>query len=135
MLMAKSGRFVIMEGFPDDVVVFHVEGAISYNDYVKTLIPLIRNKVSLSDKIKLLCSIGEDFDGFTLGAMWADTRFGLRYFRKISKLALVSDITWVRGIAKIVSFLLPHPVRIFNDADISGAKSWIVSRVNKKYKK
>ena len=127
--MAKSGRFVIMEGFPDDVVVFHVEGTISYNDYVKTLIPFIRNKVSLSDKIKLLCFIGEDFDGFTLGAMWADTCFGLRYVRKISKLALVSDIAWVRKVAKIVSFLLPYPVRIFNDADINEAKSWIVQEV------
>ena len=62
-------------GYPDNVVALLAEGVITHDDYEKTLIPVVKNKIKTHGKVKLLYWCGEEFRGFSAGAMWDDARF------------------------------------------------------------
>lgn len=121
----RTGRFEILDGYPDDVIAFRAEGDISREDYEETLIPLAQEKIKTHKKIKLLYWIGEGFKSFSAGAMWDDARFGLTHLTDFSKVAVVSDIDWVRTSVKVFAPLMPATVQVFHDAEIDDAKQWI----------
>lgn len=123
---ARSGRFAILEGYPDNVVAVRAEGLITRDDYEETLIPLIEERISAQGKVKLLYWCGPEFEGFSAGAMWDDARFGLTHLGDFSKMAVVSDIGWVRQSAKLFAPFVRAPVQVFHDADIEQAKRWII---------
>ena len=121
----RSGRFVILEGYPDNVVAFRAEGVITRDDYEETLIPRVEERISAQGQIKLLYWCGQEFKGVSAGAMWDDARFGLTHLGDFSKIAVVSDIEWVRQSVKLFAPLVRAPVQVFHNADIEEAKCWI----------
>ena len=121
----RAGHFEILDGFPDDVIAFRAEGEITREDYEETLIPLAQEKIKAHKKIKLLYWIGEGFKSFSSGAMWDDARFGMTHLGDFSKVAVVSDVEWVRMSVKAFAPLLPAPVQVFHNAEIDDAKKWI----------
>jgi hypothetical protein len=123
----RSGRFSILDGYPDNVVAFRAEGVITREDYEETLIPLVEETISARGKVKLLYWCGEEFKGFSAGAMWDDARFGLTHLGDFSKIAVVSDIEWVRQSVKLFAPLMRAPVQVFHNADIEDAKRWIAA--------
>jgi SpoIIAA-like len=123
----RAGRFVVLDGFPKDVVALKAEGRLTSADYEETLIPLAEAAIKAHSKVKLLYWCGEDFTGFSAGAAWDDARFGMANMSKFSKLAFVSDVGWMRESVKMFGPLLPGPVQVFDNADINKAKAWISS--------
>ena len=71
-----SDGFKILDGFPDPVLAVEAHGKVDAQAYETVLIPAIEEKISALGKVKLLYIIGEDFDGFTLGAAWMTPRSG-----------------------------------------------------------
>ena len=122
---ARSGRFEVLDGYPDDVAAFRAEGVITRDDYQKTLIPVLEERISAQGKVKLLYWCGEEFEGFSAGAMWDDARFGLTHWGDFSKIAVVSDIEWVRQSVRFFAPLMRASVQVFHNAEIEDAKSWI----------
>ena len=43
---ARSGRFVVLDDYPDDVVALQAEGVITRDDYQETLIPALEAKIN-----------------------------------------------------------------------------------------
>jgi SpoIIAA-like len=123
---ARSGRFVVLEGLPDDVVAIRAEGVITREDYEDILIPLVEEKTKARGRVKVLYWCGEQFEGFSAGAMWDDARLGLTHLGDFSKIAVVSDIGWLRQSVKFFAPLMRAPVQVFHNADIEDAKRWIV---------
>lgn len=121
----RSGRFEVLEGYPDDVVAVRAEGVITREDYEETLIPAIEAKIGAGRRAKLLYWCGEEFKGFSAGAMWDDARFGLTHLGDFAKIAVVSDVEWLRQSVKFFAPLMPMPVQVFHNADIDAAKHWI----------
>ena len=121
----RSGRFLTLEGYPDNVVAFRAEGVITRDDYVETLIPIAEEKIRTGGKIKLFYWCGEEFKGFSAGAMWDDARFGLMHLGDFLKIAVVSDIEWVRQSVKLFAPLVRAPVPVFHNAAIEDANCWI----------
>ena len=37
----RSGRFTLLDGYPDNVVALRAEGVITHDDYEQTLIPIV----------------------------------------------------------------------------------------------
>lgn len=122
----RSGRFIVMDGYPDNVVAIRAEGTITRDDYEETLIPLIAEKIRTQGQIKLLYWCGKEFEGFTAGAMWDDARFGLMHLGDFLKIAFVTDVEWLRMSMKLFSPLLRMPAQVFHNAEIEDAKQWIV---------
>ncbi|MEK6205359.1 MAG: STAS/SEC14 domain-containing protein [Amylibacter sp.] len=49
-------------------------------------------KIRMPGQIKLLYWCGKEFEGFTAGAMWDDTRFGLMHLGGFLKIAFVTGV-------------------------------------------
>ncbi len=122
----RSGRFVVLDDYPEDVVAVRAEGTITAADYEDTLIPAIEKTISSQGKVKLLYWCGEEFEGFSLGAMWDDARFGLMHLGDFAKIAFVSDIEWLRLSMKLFAPLIPAPIHVFHNAEIKMAKRWVI---------
>lgn len=122
---ARAGRFLVLDGYPDDVVAVRAEGVITREDYEETLSPLVEKRLETQDRVKLLYWCGPAFEGLSAGAMWDDARLGLTHLGDFSKIAVVSDIGWVRQSVKLFAPLLPAKVQVFHDSDIEDAKRWI----------
>lgn len=100
-------------------------GHVNADDYEVTLIPEVNQRLQAYGKIGLLCHLGPDFKGFTVGAAWDDTKFGLTHLADFTKFALVSDARWVRNSFRIFAPLLSYPVRLFYEDELPQAIAWV----------
>src|SRR3546814_15708169 len=69
----------------------------------------------------LLDVTADDFTGFDPGAMWDDAKLGMRHFSGWDRVALVTDVIWLRGTAIAFSFAIPAQFRLFHGADVEEA--------------
>lgn len=57
--------------------------------------------------------------------MWDDAKVGLAHLRAWEKIAVVTDVDWIRGALGILRFLIPCPVKMFSNSEFAEAKDWI----------
>lgn len=100
-------------------------GKVTAEDYESVLIPAVQERLRQHGNIGLLCQLGIHFDGFTLGAAWDDSKFGLTHLTDFTKFALVSDVHWVRNGVRIMAPLLRYPVRVFSNDELRMAIDWL----------
>ncbi|MDD5727656.1 MAG: STAS/SEC14 domain-containing protein [Victivallales bacterium] len=115
----------IIDNLPENVVGFNAKAHISGDDYEKVLIPLIEEKLKKFAKINLLYHIGEEFEGFEARAMWDDAKAGFMHLHSWGKIAIVTDVSWIRKTSKVFAFLIPAPVKIFADGEFDAAVEWV----------
>ena len=89
--------------------------------------PPSRRRSPGTQKIKILYRIGPEFESFTAGALWSDTRLGTANLTRFSKVALVTDIPWMRGAVRVFAPIVPAEVRVFGDKELDAAKAWIAA--------
>jgi hypothetical protein len=121
----EAPRVTVMEGLPDDVVGIDAEGVIEARDYDEVIVPLIERKLAEHDRIKLLYRIGRGFERYTAGAVWSDARIGIKHLTRFSKIAVVSDVPWIRHAVRVFAPMIPAEVHVFPDAEIADARAWI----------
>lgn len=117
-----------LEGLPENVAAFCAIGEVTKEDYEKTLIPDVEDKLEHHEKIRLLYFLGPKFERFTAGAMWDDTKVGLQHIGAWDKIAMVTDVPWLRNTVKCLGFVIPGKVKIFHNAELDQAKDWITSQ-------
>jgi len=113
------------EDVPDRVAAFRATGDVTAADYEGTLIPTIREKLGRHEKVNLLYHLGPGFKGFTAGAMWDDAKLGLGHIASWDRIALVSDVPWIREVVRILAFVTPATIRVFDDDELPDAKVWV----------
>lgn len=119
------GSVEVIGGLPDDVVGLDFRGLITAQDYSGSIQPVVEEKLERHDKLKMICVLGDYFDGYSAGAVWDDMSFGLSHFTTFAKLALVTDEEWVRQGAKVFGMLMPTDVMVFQNSQLDQAKAWI----------
>src|SRR5262249_4813769 len=72
--------------------------------------PAMRKSLKYHDKIRLYYELGSRFPG----AAWDDLDLGLEHFSRCERVAIVTDIGWVRHTVKAVRFLIPSEIRVFS---------------------
>ena len=117
----------LIPDLPENVVGFSAIGKVTADDYESVLIPLVEEKLKDYDKIRMLYYIGPDFKGYSVGAMWDDVMVGLKHITAWEKVALVSDVEWIRGATKFFGFAIPGQVKVFSNAQLPDAKEWITA--------
>lgn len=115
----------LMQGLPDDTVGISVRGVIDPADYSDKIVPAIEAALARHEKIKVLYEVGPEFQAFTPGALWSDTRLGTANLTRFSKVALVTDIPWMRGAAQLFAPVVSGEVRVFRDKELEAAKAWM----------
>jgi hypothetical protein len=115
----------IVPGLPDDVLGFRASGNVTGADYETILIPAVEEKLAKYQKIGLLYHLGDDFTGFEAEAMWDDLKIGLHHITAWKKIAVISDMGWIRSATKAMGFVMPARVKVFANAEIDEAVQWI----------
>ena len=121
------GGFEVIPGLPNDVVALAAKGEITARDYRETLEPLVAEKLKRHDRLKFLLVAGPDYESYSPAAAWDDARFGFSHFTTFSKIALVSDVDWMRAAVKLFGPIMPGEIMVFHMSEIEDAKTWIRS--------
>lgn len=117
--------FQLLDNLPDNVVGVRAIGEIEDDDYEDVLDPAIEAARARHDKIRLLYVLGPEFTGFDSGAMWEDTKLGVKTFTSYDRMAIVTDAPWVRRSVKAFGWVIPGDVRIFHADRFDDARTWI----------
>ncbi len=115
-----------IDGLPSGVVGLDGSGDITREDYLEHFIPAVDEALADHDKIRLLYVLGPEFKSFSGGAMWEDGKLGLEHLTHWERMAVVSDVPWVRHTIDAVGYLIPARVRTFTLAEREQATAWVV---------
>lgn len=115
----------IIEGLPDNVVAFTAKGNVSRRDYSEVLVPAVENAFRRHRKVRCYYELGREFSGMDSGAVWEDFKIGVEHLAQWERVAVVTDVEWVRLAVNAFRFLVPCGVRIFGTSEAADARSWI----------
>jgi hypothetical protein len=110
---------------PDNVLGFSAKGSVTAGDYEAVIIPAVEALFSRYRKVRLLYQLGEEFSGFDAAAMWDDTKVGFKHFTGWERMAVVSDVEWIRGAVRVFGLAIPGHVRVFHNREFAEAVRWI----------
>jgi hypothetical protein len=115
----------ILKDYPDAILAIEGKGTITSDDYKNVLIPEANARIERHGAIRLLCHLGSQFDGLTPGAAWSDLTFGLSRWNQIGRMAVVTDVAWIKDAVRLFAPFFHHPVRTFANDELAQAQSWI----------
>lgn len=110
---------------PETVVGFTAKGTVTANDYETVIIPTVEKRFSQGGKVRFLYHLGKEFEGFEAAAMWDDAKLGLKHFSGWDRVALVTDVEWIRAAMKVFGFAMPGTLKVFHDAELADARRWV----------
>src|SRR5690348_9519561 len=97
----------IMKGFPEDVVAVSYSGHVTRSDYERVLIPAVENALKSHGNLRLLFRVGPEFELIEPGAVLEDIKVGLAHLSHWQRVAVVTDVGWLRGAVRAFAFLIP----------------------------
>ncbi len=115
----------LLKDFPANVVALSASGQVTRADYEKIVIPAVERALAQHEKVRLYYQIGPDFAGVDPGAMWADTKLGMGHFLRWERIAVVTDVEWIRLSVAAFGFLMPATVNVYSTAEAATATKWI----------
>lgn len=115
----------LLKGFPENVLAVRGKGRITKTDYDTVLVPAIEKALKVHEKVRLYYEIGPDFDGFELAAAWEDFKVGIERLTRWQRIAVVTDVDWIKHSMQVFSFLMPGEMRVFPVAEAQQARTWI----------
>jgi hypothetical protein len=114
-----------IEGLPAGTLGFRAHGQVTAADYENVIVPDVEAAFALNRKLRLLYVTAEDFTGFDPGAMWDDARLGMRHFSSWERIALVTDVGWLRTAALAFGFAVPAQFKLFHGRELDEATRWV----------
>jgi hypothetical protein len=114
----------LIEGLPRDVVGISVRGRVTAQECRDILTPAVARSLRWRDKIRLYYELGSRFPG----SGWDDLDLGFEHASRCERIAIVTDIAWVRLTVKAVGFLIPGEIRVFATIETAEARAWITAR-------
>jgi hypothetical protein len=114
----------LIEGLPGNVVGIAVSGRLTMQDCQDVLVPAMQKSLKRHDKIRLYYELNSRFPG----ASWDELDLGLEHALRCERVAIVTDIGWVRLTVKALRFLIPSEIRVFPTAQADEGRAWIRAR-------
>lgn len=101
----------------------YVSGKLIKDDY-DHFVPEFDRLVALHGKLRVLFEM-TGFHGWTVGAMWEDTKFAMHHFSRIERLAIVGEKKWHEGMATFCKPFTKATVKYFDHPDAAEAGQWL----------
>ncbi len=114
----------VLDDMPDGVVGVEAVGEVTADDYENVLIPTFEAGRAAHDHLNVVFVAGARFTGFSTGAMWDDVKWGTSHAKGWGRIALVTDVDWMRHLTKAFSWLAPKGMRVFPTTELDAAKAW-----------
>lgn len=100
-------------------------GRIRGADYEEVLTPAIERALERHPKLRMLALFDEAFTGYDLDAAWDDAKLGIRHWNVWERIAIVTDVPWLRDVVRAAGFLVACPVQGFELAEADEARRWL----------
>ena len=110
---------------PEGTLGFQFTGQITGDDYDKVLTPAIEKAIEQHERIKIMIQFGPEFEGYSLEAAWDDTKMGLRNWNGFERIAVITEVSWLRMSVRAMSLLMPCPVQLFDLDQRDEARRWL----------
>ncbi len=114
----------LIDGLPRHVVGIRVTGRVSKAEFREVLAPAIAGSLRWRRSIRLYYELGSRFPG----SGWDDLDLGFENASRCERIAIVTDIAWVRLTVKAIRFLIPGEIRVFDTTAADDARAWITAR-------
>ena len=111
-----------LSDLPAGVIGFESSGKIRAEDYRDVVLPAVE-RAAAAGEVRFLI-VMRDFDGMSGGAVWQDLKVGFEHLRAWKRIALVTDITWMRDMTSMFGWMTPGEVKTFRLAELDEAASW-----------
>ena len=115
-----------LAGFPPKVLAFACKGHVTKDDYETVLIPAVEKALKQPGKIRLYYRTDPDFSGIAPGAMWDDFKVGMEHLFRWERIAVVTDVDWIRYTFRAFSFVIPGMAKVFRIDEEVKAREWIL---------
>ena len=115
----------VIENMPVGTIGVEAAGKVTEDDYRNVLVPAVSAALERGD-VRLLYVLGKDFDSYSAGALWADTKMVAGNRKAWKKVAIVSDADWLENSIKAFGWLMPGEVKVFETDEVHDAKEWLV---------
>ena len=107
---------------PAGVVGFGASGRLEEKDYVDVLQPALQ-QAAADGEVRVVIVMPK-FEGVTPGAFWQDLKMGVDHWRKWKRIALVTDVEWMRQGVNWFGWMTPGEVQQFPIAERAAAIAW-----------
>lgn len=124
---AEDDMIEILTDFPDNVVAAAAHGVVTKQDYQDTLVPPVELALRRYPKIRFYYDLGAQFSRMEPEAMWEDFKIGVEHISRWERVAIVTDVEWVRHATNVFRFLMPGEVRVFATSEAASAREWITA--------
>lgn len=115
----------IMDVSANDLVAARASGKITTDDYTEVWLPALQKAIDAHGKIRALLYLDETFEGWELGALWEDTKFGLSRMDDFDKVALVGAPEWLDRVVALTGSLTKIVVKTFPTGSLEEALAWL----------
>ncbi|MBV9356899.1 MAG: STAS/SEC14 domain-containing protein [Chloroflexi bacterium] len=112
-----------LHDMPAGVIGFETHGMIEAEDYRDVVLPALVRAAEAGD-VRFLIVI-PDFRGMSGGALWEDLKVGVQHLRAWKRVALVTDIEWMRHMTALFGWMTPGETKIFGLAQRAEAIRWV----------
>ena len=114
----------LVDGLPRNVVGISVKGRVTKDECREILVPAIARSLHRRDKTRLYYELDSRFPG----SGWEDLDLGFENATRCERIAIVTEIAWVRLTVKAIRFLIPGEIRVFDTIEAEAARAWITAR-------
>jgi len=111
----------VIDGLPDNVVGLVAKGRVTAEECDRVLTSIVNSLQH--DKARLYYEIGSHVPD----KRWDDLRIGVERIPQWERVALVTDIGWIRQTVKALGFLLGGEIRVFTTSEAGDGLAWIRS--------
>ena len=108
---------------PAGVIGFEASGKLDTEDYRDVLRPSVQRAAAEGD-VRVVIVVN-DFDGLSAGALWQDLEMGVEQWRAWKRVALVTDVEWMRHMTAMFGWMTPGEVEHFPLAERAEAIAWV----------
>lgn len=100
-------------------------GKVSDSDYEEIFLPALQKLIDEYGRVRCVYFMDSGFEGWTLGAIWDDTKFGVKHKDDFEKCAIVGGPKWAQWGSKLVSHLISVDLQTYSPDQIDEAWNWI----------
>ncbi len=100
-----------LDDLPAGVIGFEASGKLRAEDYRDAILPALERAAKEGD-VRFVIVI-KDFDGMSGGALWQDLKIGIEHLRAWKRIALVTDVEWMRHLTDLFGWMTPGEAKAF----------------------
>jgi hypothetical protein len=113
-----------LQGLPEGVIGVRAQGTVEAADYETMIDPAIDAAIAEGRRVNLVYVLGDEFERYSLSAVWQDARLEGKPAHVWGRIALVTDHPMLAEVVHGLSFLFPGEVRTFSVAALDDAIAW-----------